>query len=138
MVFIAGGMLCLTPGLGAWVSLNTAGQSKRSAAIAMSVFFSQIGGVVGSNVFLTHQARKFPLLDQRSCLIVSATYPLGFGLSLGLLAVGNIILPGLYWILVGRVNKHRSLISEEEIRSTYSDEELAALGDKSPLYRYER
>lgn len=79
-----------------------------------------------------------PSLKHAALLNHLATYPLGFGLALGLLAVGNIILPAVYWVLVGRVNKKRSNIPEAEVRASYSDDELAALGDKSPLYRYER
>lgn len=55
-----------------------------------------------------------------------------------MLGFGNIIVPGLYWWYCGRVNSKRDRISKEEIHSRYSDDELAALGDLSPLYRYER
>lgn len=65
-------------------------------------------------------------------------YPLGFGLSLALVAVGNIMLPIIYWYLVGRVNRAREAMSDEDIKSKYTPEELTAMGDKSPYYRYER
>lgn len=69
---------------------------------------------------------------------MTARYPTGFGLSLALLAVGNLILPVVYWVLVGRVNRQREAMSDEEIRAKYTPEELTAMGDKSPYYRYER
>lgn len=34
------------------------------------------------------------------------------------------------------INRKREAMSDEEIREKYTDEELAALGDRSPLYRY--
>lgn len=67
-----------------------------------------------------------------------ARYPTGFGTSLAVLGFGNIIVPGLYWWYCGRINKKRDQMSKEEIDSRYTDEELAQLGDLSPLYRYER
>lgn len=35
-----------------------------------------------------------------------------------------------------RVNKQRDLKDEADVRAKYSEEELLAMGDKSPLYRY--
>jgi hypothetical protein len=34
------------------------------------------------------------------------------------------------------INKKRDQVSEDEVRQKYSEEELSAMGDKSPLYRY--
>lgn len=33
-------------------------------------------------------------------------------------------------------NKKRAKLSEAEVREKYSEEELALMGDKSPLFRY--
>lgn len=33
-------------------------------------------------------------------------------------------------------NKQRAALTQEEIRAKYTDDELADLGDRSPLYRY--
>jgi len=68
----------------------------------------------------------------------TARYPTGFGTSLAVLGFGNIIVPTLYWLYCGRINKRRDAISKEEIHATYSQDELADMGDLSPLYKYER
>jgi hypothetical protein len=36
----------------------------------------------------------------------------------------------------GTLNKRREHISEAEAKEQYGEEELLAMGDKSPLYRY--
>jgi hypothetical protein len=63
---------------------------------------------------------------------------LGFGLSLSFLFVGCVILPFIYRFLVDRVNKQRDAMSQQEILAKYTNEQLAAMGDLSPFYRYER
>lgn len=68
----------------------------------------------------------------------AARYPTGFGTSLAVLGFGNIIVPGLYWWYCGRINKKRDQMSKEDIHAMHTEDELAALGDLSPLYRYER
>jgi hypothetical protein len=46
--------------------------------------------------------------------------------------------PMMYWWLIGRVNQRRDLMTEEEIRSKFTPEQLTLMGDLSPFYRYER
>ncbi|OCF75005.1 hypothetical protein I204_03853 [Kwoniella mangroviensis CBS 8886] len=119
----AGGLYCLTPALTVWTGLNTAGQTKRAAAISISFLFAAIGGIPGSYIYLAKEAPG---------------YPTGFGVSLGLMGFGNIVVPSLYWLYCGRINKKRDQMSEEEVHQKYSHEELEEMGDLSPLYRYER
>lgn len=62
-------------------------------------------------------------------------YPLGFGMGLGLAAstiFSTLFLEYSYW----RINKKRDLISEEDVRAQYSDEQLERMGDRSPLFRH--
>jgi hypothetical protein len=73
-----------------------------------------------------------------SPLIRLARYPTGFGTSLAVLGFGNVIIPALYWLYCGRINKKRAQIPKEEIHAEHSQEELADMGDLSPLYKYER
>ena len=47
-------------------------------------------------------------------------------------------MPAVYWVLIGRVNRQRGLMTDEDIRAKYSQEELNELGDLSPYYKYER
>nr|XP_019012051.1 uncharacterized protein I206_02889 [Kwoniella pini CBS 10737]OCF50832.1 hypothetical protein I206_02889 [Kwoniella pini CBS 10737] len=119
----AGGLYCLTPALTVWTGLNTAGQTKRAAAISIVFFFAAIGGIPGSYIYLAKEAPG---------------YPTGFGVSLGLMGFGNIIVPSIYWFYCGWINKKRDRMSSEEIHSKYTQEELEEMGDESPLYRYER
>ncbi|WWC71933.1 uncharacterized protein I206_105892 [Kwoniella pini CBS 10737] len=117
------GFYPLTPMYFTFYALNNAGASKRAAALGGSNFFGQAGGVLGSNIYLANQAPK---------------YPVGFGISAGLLAFGNLIVPALYYIWVGRINASRAAMSEEEIRAKYTPQQLEAMGDRSPLYFYAR
>ncbi|WRT63104.1 uncharacterized protein IL334_000007 [Kwoniella shivajii] len=119
----AGGLYCLTPALTVWAGLNTAGQTKRAAAISIVFLFAAIGGIPGSYIYLAKEAPG---------------YPTGFGVSLGCMGFGNIIVPALYWLYCGRVNNKREQMTNGEINSKYTQEELEQLGDLSPLYRYER
>ncbi|WWC64671.1 uncharacterized protein I303_107282 [Kwoniella dejecticola CBS 10117] len=117
------GFYPLTPMYFTFYALNNAGASKRAAALGGSMFFGQAGGVLGSNIYLASQAPK---------------YPVGFGISAGLLTFGNLIVPALYYLWVGRINASRAAMPEEEIRAKYTPEELEAMGDRSPLYFYAR
>lgn len=102
---------------------------------------SQLGGAVGSNIFLAKQAPH---------------YWLGYGLALGMIAAA-IISTFILRIAYGVLNKKRDQMNEEEIRAKYTEgafvlfcptlderctdfllfsEELLDMGDKSPLYRY--
>lgn len=57
--------------------------------MAIGVFCSQLGGVLGSNIYIASQKPQ---------------YPAGFGVSLVLLFLGNILVPIIYWRAIGREN----------------------------------
>ncbi|ODN76463.1 hypothetical protein L198_08058 [Cryptococcus wingfieldii CBS 7118] len=118
-----GGSVCLSPAFSVWTSLNAAGSGKRAVAISVAVVWVQLGGLVGSNIYLANE---------------SPAYHTGFGVSLAFLGLGNIVTPILYWFLIGHINGKRDKMSEEEIYEKYTAEELQEMGDLSPLYRYER
>jgi hypothetical protein len=80
----------------------------------------QLGGVVGSNIYLARESPK---------------YPLGFGLSLSMLFFGGFCVTLVMRALLARENRRRDKISVEEVRAKYTDEELAEMGDKSPLFK---
>nr|RBQ97623.1 hypothetical protein FVER53263_00125 [Fusarium verticillioides] len=69
LFFIVAGGYIAQPIVLVWVSNNMAGHYKLGVASAMQVGFGNIGGIIASNIFVTTQA---------------PTYPLGFGLGLGL------------------------------------------------------
>lgn len=76
---------------------------------------------MGSNIFLAHEA---------------PTYNLGFGLCLAMLVVFGVFWPAIYRIILKRINKQRDEMDRDEILRTNSEEELADMGDLSPLSRY--
>ncbi|KAF4450507.1 MFS general substrate transporter [Fusarium austroafricanum] len=103
-----------------WLSNNTAGSAKRSLAIAYYISLSNVGGIIASYIFIDSE---------------KPGYPTGFGLSLTF-SVTGIIAALLLNFMYTRINKKRDLISPEEIAEKYTDEELAVLGNRSPLFRY--
>ena len=123
--YIAVMLICIgqyptNPAGSAWISSNLAGDSKRAMGIALNICLGNTGGIVGSYMFLEKE---------------KPGYPTGFGIGLSFAAVtliSTLMLEFSYW----RINKKRDTMDEEEIRRQYSDEQLARMGDKSPLFRY--
>lgn len=118
-----GGLYCLTPSIIVWIGLNQAGQTKRAVSVGLVTLCSQLGGILGGNIYLAPEAPK---------------YPTGFGCSLAFLGAGIIVTPLMYWYVIGRINRKRDAMSEEEVYAKYTPDELQEMGDRSPLYRYER
>jgi len=91
-----------------------------SIIISFNICIGNIGGVIGSYMYLDSEKPK---------------YYTGFGLSLAFGATGFIVsflLEASYkW-----GNNKKARMSEEEIREKYTDEDLRAMGDKSPLFKY--
>ncbi len=77
-------------------------------------------GAIGANIYLEKQAPR---------------YPLGFGFSLGVLLGGVSAALALKYFLE-KENAKRDLISLEQVKQQYSEQQLLEMGDKSPLYRY--
>ena len=107
-------------GILSWVGNNLAPTWKRSVGMALLISIGNLGGAIGSNIFLEAQAPK---------------YWLGYGFCLGILLAGIVATLLLRWAY-GSLNKKRDQMTEAEVREQYSEEELLAMGDKSPLYRY--
>ncbi|KAL2676433.1 hypothetical protein Neosp_010191 [[Neocosmospora] mangrovei] len=103
-----------------WVSNNLAPSWKRAVGTALCVGLGNLGGIVGSNIFLVKESPK---------------YYTGYGVSfacIGLAIISALVLRTAYLAQ----NKKRDLMSEEDIRGKYTDDELLRLGDRSPLFRY--
>ncbi|KAL4939076.1 hypothetical protein BDV06DRAFT_214572 [Aspergillus oleicola] len=118
---MAGGLYPVSPAVMAWIALNMAGSMKRSAAMALMISISQLGGALGSNIFLANEA---------------PTYPTGFGICLAMLVLFGVIWPGIYCVMLDRINKRRAAIPAEQVMTEHTLEELAEMGDESPLFRY--
>ncbi|KAI9759083.1 MAG: hypothetical protein M4579_002599 [Chaenotheca gracillima] len=114
------GIYPVQPGSSSWISNNLAGPAKRAIGLAFAFSLTNVGSVGGSYIYIASEA---------------PSYPTGFGCSLTFAITGilGVICLELNYM---RLNKKRARMSEEEIRSTYTDEQLAAMGNKSPLYRY--
>ena len=76
---------------------------------------------MGSNIFLSDEA---PI------------YNTGFGICLAMLVLFGMVWPAMYRVILKRANDRRDAMSKEEIMSTYTEEQLADMGDLSPLFRY--
>lgn len=103
-----------------WIGNNLAPSWKRAIGMALLISVGNLGGAIGSNIYIAKQEPR---------------YWLGYGYSLGTLCAAiasTMILKTAFQ----RENKKRDAMSEEECRLKYSEEEMLAMGDKSPLYRY--
>lgn len=88
--------------------------------MAMVISIGNLGGAVGTNIYLAREAPH---------------YWTGFGVSLGVVVAATIAA----WVMkvkLERINAERDAMTEEEIRAKYTEEELADLGDESPFFRY--
>lgn len=120
VILVCAGQYPTNPAGSAWISGNLANDMKRSMGIAANIALGNCGGILGSYIFLDNQ---------------KPGYPLGFGMGLALAAstiCSTLFLEYSYW----RINKKRDLISEEDVRAQYTDEQLDRLGDRSPLFRH--
>lgn len=113
-------MYPILPGVNAWNVANTPDPAKRSINIGLLVCIGNIGGLIGSYIYLESEKPE---------------YPTGYGTSLGF-AVAGIIAGTLLEVLLKRGNAKKAKLTEEGIRARYSDEDLDRMGEKSPLFKY--
>lgn len=114
------GVYPINPGVSSWASNNSAGAAKRSVALAYILSMGNIGGILASYIFIDSEAPG---------------YPIGFGVSMAAALAGifAVVFLDFYY---KRINKQRDQMSIEEILGKYSEDELARLGNRSPLFRY--
>jgi MFS family permease len=106
------------------VANNLAPSSKRAVGMALLVTVGNLGGICGSNIFLSKQAPK---------------YPVGFGVCLGVLVCSMAATVVMRYCLKRENQRRDDLMagrSLEEVRLEYTEEELLNLGDRSPFFRY--
>jgi hypothetical protein len=113
-------MYPILPGVNAWNVANTPDPAKRSVNIGLLVCIGNIGGLIGSYIYLESEKPR---------------YPTGYGTSLAFGSAG-IVAATLLELLLKRSNAKKAKMSETEIRERYSEEELGRLGEKSPLFKY--
>lgn len=108
-------------GVLAWVGNNLAPSWKRAIGMALLISVGNLGGAIGSNVYLEKQKPH---------------YWLGFGFGLGI-SVAAIAATVVLKVEYQRLNRRKEeLGTEEEVRARFGEEELIRMGDKSPLFRY--
>ncbi|KAH6974573.1 putative MFS nicotinic acid transporter Tna1 [Ilyonectria sp. MPI-CAGE-AT-0026] len=120
LFFITAGLYPAIIGVISWTANNLAPSWKRAVGMAFLMTFGNLGGVVGSNIFLARQAPD---------------YWLGYGFSLALVVVA-IIATLTMRVLLLRINAKRDAMDESEVYATYTESQLLEMGDKSPLFRY--
>lgn len=133
------------PGVISWLANNLAGPYKRAIAMSLqisksglypncipwqhlmglSIALGNTGGLIGSNIYL---AREKP------------HYRLGYGLSIGFIALG-IIATCLMIVILRSINKKRERYVAENggpngVVDKHGDVGLTEMGDKSPLFKY--
>ena len=120
LFFVTAGLYPALISLLSWVGNNLSPSWKRAVGMALLISGGNLGGAVGSNIFLTSQAPR---------------YPLGYGmcLAMNLAAIAAAVVLRFAYT---SINKRRDKKDPAAIREKYSEEELLVMGDKSPLYRY--
>lgn len=88
--------------------------------MAIQISIGNLGGAIGSNIFLKREAPH---------------YWTGYGFSLAIIVLGWASAIFLRFKLQS-INKQRDQMTESEIMERYTEQELLDLGDKSPLFRY--
>jgi hypothetical protein len=124
LFLVAAGLYCPFICIVCLIGNNLAPSSKRAVGMAQLISFGNLGGICGSNIFLAAQAPR---------------YPTGFGTGMGICLCAIV----MAWVLrkaYARENAKRDGMlaeeGEEAIRARYTEEELLAMGDKSPFFRY--
>ncbi|KAM0469444.1 hypothetical protein ACHAP7_010024 [Fusarium lateritium] len=103
-----------------WIGNNLAPSFKRAIGMALLISIGNLGGAVGSNIYLQSQAPH---------------YWLGYGFALGIMSLAVISTIALHFA-TQRINKRRAMMSEDEVRAKYTHAQLKAMGDRSPLFKY--
>jgi sugar phosphate permease len=121
---VAGGLYCPFISLVSWIGSSLAPSSKRAVGMALLIAVGNMGGIMGSNIYLARERPK---------------YKTGFGVSLAMCLFAIVMTLVVRWGYKRENEKRDRMLSgstEEEIRARYSEQELLDLGDRSPFWRY--
>ena len=108
------------PALIAWAGNNLAPSSRRAVGLGLNICIGNAGGVMGSYMFFDSDAPQ---------------YSTGFGLSLAF-GVTGLLAAVAAEVAYKMANNERAKVSEEETRARYTQDQLMAMGDRSPLFKY--
>lgn len=114
------GIYPVQPAGSSWAANNLAPANRRAIGVAFNICVGNIGGVIGSYMYLDSEKPKFPT---------------GFGLSLAF-GVSGMLCSFILELSYKWGNAKKARLTEEEVRAKYTEAELLAMGDKSPLFKY--
>jgi MFS family permease len=114
------GMYPILPGVNSWNVCNILDPHKRAVAIGYLICVGNAGGIIGSYIYQTQEAPR---------------YPTGYGTSLAFAAAGIVACLTLEFCL-WRANKTKARMTASEIEERYSQDQLRDMGEKSPLFKY--
>ncbi|CAG9990621.1 unnamed protein product [Clonostachys byssicola] len=120
LFLVAMGLYSIVCGTVAWTANNLAGPWKRSVGMALMISVGNLGGAVGTNIYLTREAPY---------------YWTGYGTSLGVIVLSL----GATMFLrfkFKQINARRDAMTVDEVHAKYTEDELRDLGDESPFFRY--
>lgn len=103
-----------------WLSNNLAGSYKRAVGLGLQIGFGNFGGVISSNIFREKDAPN---------------YKFGHGMALAFASMALIISVTNVFIYLS-INKKRKREIAEGKWEDKTEEELLAMGDKSPYFVY--
>jgi len=117
--FITSGNYIAQPLAVVWLANNMSGHYKRSFGAALQIGVGNVGGIIGSNIFLANEA---PL------------YKTGYSTGMSLLILGLILCTVFYFGMM-RENRIRDAGGRDD-RLLLPEEELKNLGDDHPRFRF--
>jgi len=104
-----------------WIGNNLAPSWKRAVGMAFLISVGNLGGAVGTNLYLERQKPHYWL-----------GYGFGLGMSISAI-VATLVLKRAY----ENLNRQREAeCAETDVTTIYTANELLQMGDKSPLFRY--
>jgi MFS family permease len=120
IILAQSGTYPLLPCISAWTGYNLAPSWRRSIGLAWTLAAGNIGSLIGTNIFLDHEASR---------------YATGYDVSLGIICLGVATTLALELSLKARY-KSKETVDRDEVRQRYTDEQLHKLRDKSPLFNH--
>ena len=117
--FVASAGYIVQPLAVSWLANNSGGHYKRSVASAFQIGFGNLGGIVGSNVFITKEAPRY-----------RTGYRVGLSLLLFSGLMASIFFAGLVW-----ENRRRAEGALDHLLHL-PEEELDNMGDDHPRFRF--
>jgi MFS family permease len=120
MFFCAIGCYSSFPAAVTWMSNNLSGSYKRAIGMAIQIGVANFGGAMSSNFYRAQDAPQ---------------YRLGHGLEVMFLSLA-IISATCVELLYVRWNKKKQLDLDAGLYDTHTMEQISALGDKGPYFKY--